>query len=200
MSERIKNGRWWLVCAMLGVAAGCAYPGPAPDALQAYGQALADTDPQVVRLVAPGSEAEARGLAQFIELFSEFDPEKMTGGLSQLYADESYFRDTFVELHSAQEIERYFVDSARAVDHCSFDIQDVAVADGNYYLRWTMDLRLKRHRDKPIQTSVGMSHVRFNEEGRIIFHQDYWDAGLLYEQFPVMGSLIRYARRRLENP
>jgi hypothetical protein len=44
-----------------------------------------------------------------------------------------------------------------------------------------------------------MSHVRFNKEGQVIMHQDYWDSGLnIYGQIPIVGGLIETIRRRLE--
>ncbi len=59
--------------------------------------------------------------------------------------------------------------------------------EGNYYFRWIMHLTLKRNREKPIQ-AVGMSHVRFDTQGYITFHQDYWDTGIIYEQAPVLAD------------
>ena len=85
--------------------------------------------------------------------------------------------------------------SAETVHTAGFDIQDVAVHEGNYYFRWVMDLTTKRWKDEPI-TTVGMSHVRFDRDGRVTFHQDYWDTSVVYEKVPVMGSVIRWIRRQ----
>jgi hypothetical protein len=43
-----------------------------------------------------------------------------------------------------------------------------------------------------------MTHVRFDPEGLVTLHQDYWDAGAgLYEHMPVLGRLIGAIRARL---
>lgn len=76
----------------------------------------------------------------------------------------------------------------------TFDVQDVAVHEGNYYLRWITRFSLKRKKDEVIHFP-GMSHVRFNKEGRIIFHQDFWDAGVIYERLPIIGFFIRKLKR-----
>lgn len=43
-----------------------------------------------------------------------------------------------------------------------------------------------------------MTHLRFDGEGRVAYHQDYWDSGAnLFEKIPVLGSGIRAVKRRL---
>jgi hypothetical protein len=49
--------------------------------------------------------------------------------------------------------------------------------------------------DDPIRT-VGMSHVRYDAKGKVIFHQDYWDTGAVYEKIPVMGAVIRWIKNK----
>ena len=58
-----------------------------------------------------------------------------------------------------------------------------------------MHLTTKRWKDEPI-TAVGMSHVRFDKDGRIIFQQDYWDTSIIYEKVPVMGWVIRWIKKQ----
>ena len=39
------------------------------------------------------------------------------------------------------------------------------------------------------------------DDGRITLHRDYWDAAEeLYEKLPVIGTLMRWLRRRLAAP
>lgn len=42
----------------------------------------------------------------------------------------------------------------------------------------------------------GTSRVRFDADGRVREHLDYWDATFVYEQLPVLGWLFRGLRRR----
>lgn len=161
-----------------------------------YMDALSATSRERVDLVEKGSETETRAIEQFRALFSHFEAERLQNGVPALYSDDAYFRDTFTELQSAREIEDYFVRSAKAVDECRFDIQDVTESNGNYYFRWAMTLRLDRYKDEPPDVSVGMTHVRFNQDGRIIFQQDYWDAANVYEKIPVMGDMLRFTKKR----
>ena len=44
----------------------------------------------------------------------------------------------------------------------------------------------------------GSSHLRFAHDGRVAYHRDYWDAAEeLYETLPLLGSLLRWIKRRL---
>jgi hypothetical protein len=77
---------------------------------------------------------------------------------------------------------------------------DDTVSSGNdHYIRWTMVFTApKLNGGNPVE-SVGMSHVRFNQAGQVIMHQDFWDSGTnIYGQIPVLGGVIESIRRRFE--
>ena len=47
------------------------------------------------------------------------------------------------------------------------------------------------------QQSMGVSHLRFDAEGKVIFHHDYWDsADVLVPRVPIANGLIELVRRR----
>jgi DNA-binding transcriptional regulator/RsmH inhibitor MraZ len=71
-------------------------------------------------------------------------------------------------------------------------------ADGSYYFRWVMDVRMKKvARGETIRTP-GITLVRFDEQGRVLIHQDYWDSAAgLWEHVPVLGRGIRTIKARL---
>ena len=53
---------------------------------------------------------------------------------------------------------------------------DVAVSGRNYYFRWTMDTRMKHLAPGKTVRTIGITMVRFDPQGRVILHQDFWDA------------------------
>ncbi|MEM7394849.1 MAG: hypothetical protein AAF492_21150, partial [Verrucomicrobiota bacterium] len=70
--------------------------------------------------------------------------------------------------------------------------------DGEYYVRWTMNVDMKRSPEGDIEHVVGMSHIRFNPAGKVVFHQDYWDpTDVLYRKIPIARGLIGYVRSKL---
>jgi len=47
--------------------------------------------------------------------------------------------------------------------------------------------------------SVGMSQVRFDAQGKVAFHQDFWDSGKnIYGKIPIVGGLIHTIRNRMK--
>lgn len=160
-----------------------------------YHRALNNTDPQKTESIGPGTAEEQEAIERFTAFYRVFSMETVRGHVRNVYAEDAYFRDGYREVEGLDNIEAYFLKSAETVQTATFDIQDVAVHEGNYYFRWVMHLTTKRWKDEPV-TTVGMSHVRFDRDGRVTFHQDYWDTSVVYEKVPVMGSVIRWIRRQ----
>jgi hypothetical protein len=50
--------------------------------------------------------------------------------------------------------------------------------------------------DQPI-IAQGLTHMRFNTAGKIIFHQDYWDTSLLLDRLPVVGFWTKLVKNRI---
>ena len=43
-----------------------------------------------------------------------------------------------------------------------------------------------------------MTQLRFNSDGLVVLHQDYWDsAGGFYDHLPVVGGLLAWIRSML---
>ncbi len=143
------------------------------------------------------SAVEERAVQDFVEFYKVFSKETVQAKVREVYAPDGYFRDPFHEVSGIEAIEKYFLDSTETIEECTFDMQDVARHDRNYYFRWTMHLKTKRDPKTPIE-SIGMTHVRFDDHGRVVFHQDYWDAGsVVYEKIPVLGALVRFVKARV---
>ncbi|TFG93075.1 MAG: nuclear transport factor 2 family protein [Syntrophobacterales bacterium] len=184
-----------ICCSLLVISACATKPDKEAYEMTNYHQALDNTDPQKTGLLQPGSEEEREAIERFTSFYRVFSPETVRKNVRNIYADDAYFRDGYREVEGLDNIEAYFLKSAGTVQECTFDIQDMATRKGNYYFRWVMHLTTKRWEDDLIAT-VGMSHVRFGKDGRISFHQDYWDTSIIYEKVPVMGSIIRWIKKQ----
>ena len=65
------------------------------------------------------------------------------------------------------------------------------------FLVWDFRFRFQRFSPQQWQTVQGSSHLRFDDQGLIELHRDYWDAAQeLYEKLPAVGALMRWLRRR----
>jgi limonene-1,2-epoxide hydrolase len=161
-----------------------------------YMQVLALTDPQKIETLRQGSEEEKKAIEKFYDFYKVFSGDVIRKTIKDVYAENAYFRDGFREVQGVENLEKYFLSSTETFHECTFDIQDVASHEGNYYYRWVMNLVLKRNKDEKLQ-AVGMSHVRYDKNGKIIFHQDYWDTGVIFEKIPVLGPIITWIRNRI---
>ena len=48
--------------------------------------------------------------------------------------------------------------------------------------------------------SIGISHLRFNADNKIIVHQDYWDSMQgFYQHLPIIGGVLRWIKNGLYN-
>lgn len=149
--------------------------------------------------VAEGADEEAA-----LERFKGFlqgigDARFIRENTLEVYAADAYLDDTLVTHHGAAAIEEYFLKTAANLKDCKVTIDDVAKSGPDYYVRWTMLFSATAMRGGDPVESIGISQVRFNREGKVTFHQDFWDAGRnFFGHLPVAGGVIDIIRKRLE--
>lgn len=146
-----------------------------------------------------GSPSEAEALARFARFFSDFSPDKVERLVDQTYAPDVWFNDTLKTLQGRDALRSYLKHSAQAVQSCRVEILDTFCNDrGDYYVRWTMVIRFKRFKPGQDTQTIGMSHLRFDRDGLVRLHQDYWDSTAgLFEHIPLLGAAIRAIKRRV---
>ncbi len=163
-----------------------------------YRQSYENTRPDKIGYLKPGSAEERQAVARFSRFFSVLTPESVRRDLRSVYAADVYFNDTLKEIEGVDRLEPYLIRTAEAVESCAVDILDMSSSRGDFYFRWAMRIQFKKFRKGEVQTSIGITHIRFNQEGKVIFHQDYWDAAAnLFEKIPVLGGIIRAIKNRL---
>jgi steroid Delta-isomerase len=118
--------------------------------------------------------------------------------LRALYTNTAYFKDPFNEVRDIAAIEAIFAHMFVALDAPRFVVH-TNIAQGNEaFLAWDFHFHIKRFRPHVAQTIRGGSHLKFDDEGRVVFHRDYWDAAEeLYEKLPAIGALMRFLKRRM---
>ncbi len=118
--------------------------------------------------------------------------------IRSLYADEFYFNDTFKTIRELDELIIYFDETAANVHSIDVELLDVVAGQDDYYLRWVMDMHFEAGGRDIHSRSIGVTQLRFDADGRIILHQDYWDgAEAFYRHLPVVGYLVRKVQSRL---
>ncbi len=144
---------------------------------------IIDTIPPSVRVSDPA--------AKFLTLFGDFKQGTTDIVINQLYADEFYFNDTFKTFRNRNDLAKYLKSTAQEVDLTTVDILDVSKSETDYYLRWVMHMKFTAKGREVDSRSIGMTQIRFNAEGKVILHQDYWDgAEGFYQHLPIVGYIV----------
>ena len=162
------------------------------------------TELEAVRLRHPepfasGSAEETAALARFTDFYARLAADRIEKQLDLTYAPEVYFNDTLKEVHGSIALADYLRESASAVEDCVVEYQDISRnAHGEYLVRWKMMIRFRKFVRGQDTWSIGISHLRFAADGRVVYHQDYWNAADgVYQHIPLLGWMIRAIKRRV---
>ena len=146
----------------------------------------------------PGSAGEAAALARFKAFFENMTPDQVRESVDQVYAEDAWLYDTLVLHHGIGEIRPYFIKTAERAAGVRVEVMDVIRQGQDVYLKWSMDIVWSAFKKGKTTRSFGMSHLRFNREGKVIMHYDFWDStNGFFEHLPVVGTLIRWIKARV---
>jgi steroid Delta-isomerase len=139
------------------------------------------------------SEAE---LNRLVNYFQSLSPATVAD-MSRVYTEDAYFRDPFNEVTGIEPIKHIFGEMFVRLHEPRFVITEKIAQENSAILIWDFDFRIKSLKPNLARRIHGLSHVRFAADGRVNYHRDYWDAaGELYEQFPLIGSVMRWLKKR----
>ena len=139
------------------------------------------------------NESAQRAVQRFAALYGDLSEENVKALVRETYAADAWFNDTVATEVGIEAVEKYLLKTARGAEKVAARLEDVAVSGPDVYARWTMEIRTKNLAGgKPIITE-GVSQLRFDGEGRIILHQDFWNpAAGIYQHLPLLGPAIRF--------
>jgi len=116
----------------------------------------------------------------------------------EFYADNAWFKDPFNEVRGVAAIQRIFAHMFGQVGEPRFTVRETVVDENGAVLVWEFNFRVRRWGRGEAQVMRGVSHLKFDPDGRVNYHRDYWDTGEeLYMKLPVLGALMRGLRRVL---
>ncbi len=163
-----------------------------------YKAALERSSPSLYQLPAAGSVEEATMLAGIEDLFTNYTHENLSIKTTEVYAKEVYFRDAFKQFSHPEDIRDYMLHGLEPLTAAEFIFNRVIRSGGEFYIDWTMRLDFKSTPTDTWEESIGMSHIRYNSEGKVIFHQDYWDpTDIVYRRIPIARQLISYTKGKM---
>ena len=136
----------------------------------------------------------------FIKLYDQLDDGSIDKQIAETYAEKIYFNDTLVTIHDRQNLLKYLKHTQQQLDSIKFVVLGVHDSGKDSYVRWLMQTKFKAIGQAIDIQSIGISHLRFNADNKIIVHQDYWDSMQgFYEHLPLIGGVLRWIKNGLYN-
>jgi hypothetical protein len=134
-------------------------------------------------------------VARIVTLFEHFTRDDIAR-LGEFYGARAHFKDPFNDVRGLAAIQQVYGHMFEALDAPRFVVRDIIVQGDQCFLSWDFLFRFKRY-SRAEQTVHGSSHLLLDAIGLIQHHRDYWDAAEeLYEKLPVIGSLMRWLKKR----
>lgn len=138
------------------------------------------------------TEAATRRLISLYEQLSPADLPKLGG----YYASDASFKDPFNDVRGVPAIERIFTHMFAVLEQPRFTVTQYLVQGEQAFLSWEFRFRMRRWRPRVQHCIQGATLLRFDAEGCVTVHHDYWDAAHeFYEKLPVLGGLMRWLRQ-----
>lgn len=138
------------------------------------------------------------GLQRFESVYSDLTHRDVGRRMQTLYADPLYFNDSLKTIRQREMLVSYMSATGASLQESQIDIEHVLRDGRDVFVRWTMHFKASAL-GRPVEsTSIGMTHLRFDAEGRIVLHQDFWDSAAgLYRNLPVIGYALQRVDRQM---
>ena len=136
-------------------------------------------------------------IEELVSFFETVSPETVSR-IGDLYASDARFKDPFNDVQGVPAIERIFRHMFTQVEAPRFVVTERIVQYDSAMLAWRFEFGVRVGKRVHPQVVNGVTHFKFDGEGKVSLHRDYWDTGEeLYMKLPVLGWLVRALRRRL---
>ena len=114
--------------------------------------------------------------------------------IDSIYSADASFRDPFNNIVGISGITKVYQHMFDTLVAPGFVITHSVVQDHQAFISWDFNFEI-RGRSFQIE---GCTHFVLDGQGLIAVHRDYWDvAQELYEKIPLLGSLMRFLKRKL---
>jgi steroid delta-isomerase len=115
--------------------------------------------------------------------------------LIDLYSTDAFFKDPFNEVSGQHDIKKIFAHMFEQVDQPKFIVLNEVSSSNQACLTWEFRFRFKDESHQQVIRGCSWLTISHN---LITEHRDYWDAAEeLYEKLPLIGSLMRFLKKKL---
>jgi len=107
----------------------------------------------------------------------------------ELAAPAIHFRDPTTDVQGIDAVVAMMHGWYKDLDQIGFHTQGWARDGDTVYSRWDMTFRVRKA-PKTLWHVPGVTMSKYDEQGKIVEHVDYWDSGPLLAGFPVLGRVV----------
>lgn len=176
--------------------AGCSTNTTMNEQVTTYNKAKSHAGTKAAQLTGADADQAVKQISDFLSNIGS--EEYIEREISKVYAEDAYLNDTLKSLTNRDQIKDHFVKTSRTMTDYSLEIDDVMSTDKGHYIRWTMKFSAPKLAKGEEIVSIGMSHIIFDKDGKVLLHQDFWDSSTgLFEHVPFVGGGIRLVKKRL---
>jgi hypothetical protein len=130
-------------------------------------------------------------LNRVVDWFEQLTPQSLPE-IEQLYHERCYFKDPFNEFYRREQLQLVFAHMFTTLQQPRFAVTETVSQDASAFIVWQFHFC---YRHKPYLIN-GSSHLKFDADGLVNYHRDYWDAAEeLYEKLPVLGLVLKQLKK-----
>jgi hypothetical protein len=136
---------------------------------------------------------------KIITTFNSFNLENMKA-LDSFYDKNAVFQDPLTKRQGLSEIISYYSGVYKKVTSIKFDFEEMTHSDLTFTAPWKMTLAVKGLNSGKPYSVEGLSIIKFNNSGLVVYHRDYVDIGaMVYEKIPLLGTAISLLKKSLKH-
>jgi PBP1b-binding outer membrane lipoprotein LpoB len=130
---------------------------------------------------------------RFVNTFNHIGKPDFMQLTRNLFADNLYSNDTLSVYYHYSDMIEHFKGMNETVTNSHVELKHAFVAEDSVFVHWKMEYTLKVLGSEKAMASFGISQLKMNPQGQVIFQQDFWDSNNgLYRQLPIVGGVYRW--------
>ena len=140
----------------------------------------------------PAAATDAETAAErFVEVYADLRAPDLAKRIEGFYAPTFWFNDTLASITDRDDLVRYMQQTGDKVLAMDVQIMDAFSRGEDVFIRWGMQLEFKAGWRTARTDTVGVTHLRFNDDGKVVLHQDFWDnAEGIFREVPLVRRAV----------
>lgn len=127
-------------------------------------------------------------LANFLETMKE----ESLHEIDSLYAEKLDFKDPINTASDREHLKSIERDLFKQLNEVTFVVSSKQEGESEGFVSWVMRYKFRLWK----REITGVSHIKWNAEGKITYQHDYWDASFgVYGEFPPLGFLMKLIKK-----